>query len=165
MNDLVINVSHILTNLGEEIEVKGEKDFSPILTTFRELKFTRPVMFEIKARNVGNGLLVDGTFVAKIGLPCSRCLDHFSYTSQTSFEELFHLDGDNNFKVVNGMINVGPLAEQTIVMNMPVKTLCREDCRGLCPHCGANLNQEKGEHKHDQIPSRFSQLKDLLKGK
>ena len=162
MNQLLIDVSNILNQLGEEIELEGEKDFPAVLTSFREIRFTQPVKFKIKVRNVGSGLLVDGAFVASISFPCSRCLERFSYISRTTFEELFRFE-TNDLEIVDGSSDVGPLAEQSIVMNLPVKTLCAESCLGLCPQCGVNLNQEKCGCIRNQLDPRLSKLKDLLK--
>ena len=47
---------------------------------------------------------------------------------------------EDGYPVVNGKIDLSKIADDLIILNTPVAFLCREDCKGLCPTCGANLN-------------------------
>ena len=63
---------------------------------------------------------------------------------------------------------VDSIIEQTLDFNLPHKVLCNEDCEGLCPECGANLNKEtcscsETASDEDFIDPRFAKLKDLFK--
>ena len=68
---------------------------------------------------------------------CSRCLEAFEHT--TSRELDFDYEGDDPMKT----IDLGDDIRQEVIMDLPIKILCREDCRGICPACGVNLNFEK----------------------
>jgi uncharacterized protein len=62
----------------------------------------------------------------------------------------------------NHQIDLAPLAREYMLLDMPITPLCRPDCQGLCPVCGANRNRENCGHQPDPIDPRFSALKDLI---
>jgi uncharacterized protein len=105
--------------------------------------------FEIQ--RLGNELQVAGTVQATVGLQCSRCLASFSYRVDGTVEGAFGppakvAEGEHQHELAEDELEVEPLtgggadlrgviAEQ-IYLNLPLKPLCREDCPGICPHCG-----------------------------
>ena len=59
-------------------------------------------------------------------------------------------------------LDTGIILIERIVLELPLKALCTEDCRGLCPVCGINLNEKQCScHKEDTLDSRFAKLKDF----
>ncbi|MDR0848522.1 MAG: YceD family protein [Propionibacteriaceae bacterium] len=114
---------------------------------------------------VGDGVWVDGEASAEVDAQCSRCLTDFSYTTQAEIKELFvyedfaeqYADEDVSF-VKDDAIDLEPAIRDCLILDQPLVTLCRPDCQGLCPECGANLNDEP-EHSHpDTTDSRWSGL-------
>jgi uncharacterized protein len=102
----------------------------------------------------GRGLVIGGTFAGDVPLICSRCLERFRFETQDRFDlycevglptpagEERELDQDelDVTYLEEGRINTDHLLRENILLSLPVQPLCREDCRGLCPQCGANLN-------------------------
>ena len=62
-----------------------------------------------------------------------------------------------------GTIDLKEDVREAIILAFPLKPLCRPECRGLCPHCGRNLNEEKCECREEKIDPRLAKLKELLK--
>ena len=79
------------------------------------------------------------------------CIDH--HGTNTDYADRLLLD--------DGAVDLSELARETFILNMPSKTLCREDCRGLCSGCGVNLNYEKCRCKKEVDP-RLAALAKLL---
>ena len=72
---------------------------------------------------------------------------------------------DNELLVPAGAVNIdisGPVCE-ALALELPLKPLCKADCRGLCPVCGANRNETVCECKIERADSRWDALRDLLK--
>lgn len=98
-------------------------------------------------------LLLTCKVKTKVLLECSRCLDLYPQELEFSYEEVyteepFRIIGklteeDFKYTIENNMVNVSKSVRENIIMNLPIKPLCREDCKGLCPICGKNLNREK----------------------
>jgi uncharacterized protein len=71
-------------------------------------------------------------------------------------------DEDLDFETYKGEeFDLGNYLREIIAMSLPVKVLCREDCKGLCSNCGANLNLRICSCKDDWVDSRFTVLRDL----
>ncbi len=112
------------------------------------------VQAELRLGRSGRGLVIGGTFVGDVALICSRCLEPFRFQAQDRFDLYCELQlqgppgeqrelGEDELDVTyleEGRINTDHLLRENILLSLPVQPLCREDCRGLCPHCGTNLN-------------------------
>ncbi len=101
---------------------------------------------------------------------CDRCLDPFSqtldadyrviYTSDRSFVEM---DEDIRFIAPDeSEIDITDDIRETVLLAVPIKLLCKQDCKGLCPNCGANLNYEHCNCQTHSIDPRWEALKKLL---
>ena len=102
------------------------------------------------------GILVRGEFTTGCHLVCGRCLEPFSQTLQFRTEEEFSpsidiASGDSltlpedaaSFKIDDHhVLDLTELVRQHSLLAAPMKPLCKPDCAGLCPRCGANLNQD-----------------------
>ncbi len=112
------------------------------------------------------GLLLQGTFGAKTQLDCVRCLDPFSQSLKWSITDLYAFDkrsiSESNLLVPeNGQIDLEPLLREYALLEIPINPVCKPECKGLCPVCGANLNKTDCGHRPESS-SPFSALKDLL---
>lgn len=120
--------------------------------------FDGPVAYEVTVTNTGSALLVTGTAKASASCPCSRCLEPVAYDLEGDIEGFFLLDpnerdefaesedapGEDEFDVLpaDHIIDLEPLISAALIVAMDGQPLCSEDCKGLCPVCGANLNEE-----------------------
>jgi len=114
------------------------------------------------------GLLLQGNFQSDLDLECVRCLDPFSHNIKWSFTDLYAFDkrsiSESNLLVPeDGQIDLEPLMREYALLEIPIKPLCRPDCKGLCPVCGENRNRVDCGHGTDDPSSPFSALKDQLK--
>lgn len=80
---------------------------------------------------------VEGEIVFTLKGACTRCLADTEKTFSAEFNEIF---GEDGYPIVNGKIDLSKMVDDIIITNTPVAFLCKEDCKGLCPVCGANLN-------------------------
>jgi uncharacterized protein len=97
------------------------------------------------------GLLIQGDFTAVISSTCVRCLTDINLSIQTSFSELYAFKEDyateSDLLVPdNGYIDLQPLLIEYLLVEIPIKPICNENCLGLCPVCGCNLNTTNCEH-------------------
>ena len=111
------------------------------------------------------GILVQGELQVGLTDECARCLDPVSRDVTFKLEELFAYPTplDNEFSVNDaGILDLGPLVRDEVFIALGSSVLCRPDCKGLCPHCGENLNNTTCDCESDAIDPRFAQLKELL---
>lgn len=170
MADLKCDITDILDQAGEEIVFSGSFDLDSVMIGERKLKFNTPVFAEGILRNVGHGILAEGKYQTTIVNECSRCLDEFDQELTGKVEELFVLDtskysSENRevFPITNRIIDIEPAIYQLVITEIPFKPLCKNDCAGICPTCGKNLNKETHDCKEEAIDIRMSKLKDIFK--
>jgi uncharacterized protein len=134
------------------------------------------VQGEVRLLRIQRTILVKCTLSTELELTCSRCLTPFRYPVKLSFEEEYLPTID----VVSGApvplpeeagpftideyhtIDLNEAIRQYSLMAAPMKPLCREDCPGLCPNCGHNLNLGRCECPVQTIDPRWSELTKLL---
>ncbi|MGE4427644.1 MAG: DUF177 domain-containing protein [Solirubrobacteraceae bacterium] len=105
------------------------------------------------ARMLGGGWSMRLRFDATISGPCMRCLQPTSAAVDVDSRELDERSGDAQLDspyVDGDTLDVVRWANDGLVLALPARVLCREDCRGLCPECGADLNADP-EHRHEGV--------------
>ena len=119
---------------------------------------------------------VTGRASTKLELVCSRCAEPFEMPFLADFELRYvpfventgegeREIGDEDLTTAfhrEGVLDVIDLLREQFMLALPMKPLCREDCRGLCPECGANLNRTECGHKPTWEDPRLTPLKGLL---
>jgi uncharacterized protein len=125
-----------------------------------------PLQISGVVRNKAGVLQLEGTASAQLELCCDRCQKlfrrkkeiplHFILAQELADEE------ENEIVLLDGNeVDVGDLAFTAFVLEMDTKNLCSEDCKGLCPGCGVNLNEEACRCK-PEVDSRWAALSQLL---
>jgi uncharacterized protein len=135
------------------------KTYAPGSIDFHSAEFRQADPLEVRATaELVNGQIhIFGNLHTRIELVCARCLDPvieevsrdfdllYSPMNSIARDEEMHLkndDADVAFFEGDGLFLADVLAEQ-VNLAIPMKVICRSDCRGLCPHCGTNLNHEE----------------------
>lgn len=98
---------------------------------------------------------------------CDRCASPLHRESRLPIEHILvaslnREDADDLILVEDGRLSLDELVQADLVLSMPMKILCREDCRGLCPVCGKNLNEGLCGCRTESVDPRLAVLKDLL---
>lgn len=161
-----IDLKQLFEIVGEVMPVDYELDLKEY-ELFGTCPFCQPVQvkgqIENKAGVVSLGMDVD--FVLRVN--CDRCLDEFERVFHYSFEHVLvtelNTDNDEYILVEQFQLDLDELVLSDILLNLPSKLLCSEDCKGLCSHCGQNLNRGSCECKDSFVDPRFAVLGELLK--
>jgi uncharacterized protein len=104
-----------------------------------------------------------GSIEAVLPLRCARCLRDTSAAFSLDVSERFKKDADDELlRFENDTVDLKPIMIAILLLNIPMKTLCEDECKGLCGKCGFNLNE--GEHDCDgaEIDPRFAALKPFI---
>ena len=158
MNDkLLIDVSRL--------DKEGE-DFEDVLDdAVLDLndEFLRPfarIRYAIFAQLLGRELLVRGSLEQDFEAVCSRCGGDFDFTVKVpSFTTSLEVDEKSEF------VDLTDEIRESIILHLPTYPVCREDCRGICPTCGKNLNEGDCSCVADRGDDRWNVLDSLRKDK
>ncbi len=120
--------------------------------------------------NIGRtpqGLLVTGRFSGDTSMECVRCLKEFNHSLVWDMTELYAFNekstSDSGLLVPeDAQIDLQPLIREYALLEVPIKPICKPDCKGLCPVCGQDLNLADCGHRPQEDDSPFSVLKNLL---
>jgi uncharacterized protein len=142
-----------------------------------DYRVAAPVQIAIDVERAGDGAFtVRGTIRTTLELACSRCLDPFEVPVDASFE-LRYLPQTLNAGVGereiaaddlgtayyrDGVLDLVELLREQFQLALPMKPLCSEACRGMCPHCGTNLNRTECACGPQWDDPRLAALKSLL---
>jgi uncharacterized protein len=113
-----------------------------------------PIKGTVKLLRTNRSILVTGSLDTATRVECSRCLQKYKHPLQIEIEEEYFLTRDPVSGVAlpppgeagaflideNHILDLSEAIRQYTIMALPMKPICREDCAGLCPHCGRNLN-------------------------
>jgi uncharacterized protein len=137
--------------IGSFRELDFEFDEVTLLSEFQLNDFEGTV----RINRTPQGLLLDGRFTGKVVGQCVRCLEDHDQRLETEFQELFayhsrHTRDEEYFVPEDGFIDLEPLVYENMIIDIPIRTLCKPDCKGLCLECGTNLNLSTCEHNLNQ---------------
>ncbi|MBC7324073.1 MAG: DUF177 domain-containing protein [Moorella sp. (in: Bacteria)] len=117
--------------------------------------------------------MVKGQVATTLELTCDRCLDVFRYSILAPLEEEYAAaagfpaatadgEGRETRPLEGDFINLKLAVEETLILALPMKQLCRENCEGLCPRCGCNLNTGTCRCEKKMVDPRLVVLEELL---
>ncbi len=101
---------------------------------------------------------------------CDRCLDEFDQDFAAEIEQHYHMGpgellDDDIIRIAEDTteIDINPVIAEMMLLNHPLKMLCNEECKGICPNCGAHLNHEACRCTEVPIDPRWEKLRGLIK--
>lgn len=141
-----------------------------------DFTFISPVKYELHVKKYEDGIHLKGIVSSDLSLLCSRCLDDFKYPIRAVFdvditqksslqdEDEVELKGEDLdvYFFENNEIDLNPLVYEEVLLNIPMKPLCREECQGLCDSCGKNRNYETCSCDKKQDTPLGEKLKSFL---
>lgn len=165
---MLLDVRPILHEPGKHLDFRFQLDLSDVELAGR-YPISRPVAVEGTVRNTAGVLELELAGRSMLDAVCDRCGKSFDQEKEVPFrcllaEELQNEDNDEIVLLENGQVDVGDLARTAFLLGMDTKTLCSEDCKGLCPRCGADLNLGPCSCKKETDP-RLAVLAKLLENK
>ena len=166
---MLINVARIKNEAQSSMELDITEQVDTAACGFPELVLQGPLRFTGKVVNAAPYLQLSGRLSAVLELGCSRCLQAItrsfdvdiaeSYTNKTEVAD--EDDGGEVILFEGDEIDITPVMLNALFGELPMHPLCRQDCRGLCPECGADLNLGACACKQDDIDIRLEKLKTL----
>ena len=129
----------------------------------------------VRLMHTNTGIIVHGKLRAQMQMNCARCLEPIAVPLEVSLEEVFaptidiftgkSITPDEEDRALwideHHILDLSEVTRQGVLLAAPMSVTCREDCRGLCPHCGQNLNEGKCDCEPEPDP-RWGPLLDLL---
>ena len=148
---MIIELESVFNTDGLKIPFDYELSLSGI-TVSGLTPVTEPVKVSGYVENKAGIVNLKASAALKYEAPCDRCaenvISHFSFpVEHTLVVALESGDNDDFLEVPNMRLNLDELVEEDVNLALPTKYLCNDDCKGLCPICGKNLNKSQCDCK------------------
>ncbi|MFT4113688.1 YceD family protein [Silvibacterium sp.] len=151
---------------GEEVAQTGDLAVKGRADVIEEHRGPRDIVSDIRLR---------ASYKGKVEIGCARCLEPVPHAVSGEFDLIFRpidAEKDGGEHAISaseteigyyqgGGLSLEDVLREQVLLSLPVRTLCREDCKGLCPHCGRDLNSESCTCEAALSDPRWSALSDL----
>ncbi|MFO7154943.1 MAG: DUF177 domain-containing protein [Caldicoprobacter oshimai] len=161
MIKLVIDVSDILKEKGSSKEFSGSQPLEDIIYQGERIGLLGPVSVSGHITNTGKLLVLDADAVAKLSLQCARCTKRYDKELEFSFTARLSKVGDPEdpdiFLYEGEVVDLKDIILEFLLLELPMRRQCSEECKGLCPYCGRDLNieqcqcEENVEHQEERV--------------
>ena len=162
---MIINLDPIFSNEGSLQEIKYNLDLSEE-NVYGSYPMKTPA--EIKGKVFNNVGIVELEADVNVCLDaeCDRCAKRFSFPFSAKVSHIIvrSLNDDDNDSFIladSSQLDLDSIVREDVLLPLPIKFLCSEDCKGLCPHCGKDLNEGPCSCKKEVDP-RLAALQQLL---
>jgi DUF177 domain-containing protein len=167
-----LNLWGFLEGSEDILRFQGQLEYGSLNLSDRDVEIIEPIEYK------GEIFKADGDKVIHLDVQytyserCSRCLQPSTDKIKTSLYGKL-LEGRNDLKdeddgyeeilfYENGVLILDEYILEQVIVSLPIKTLCKDDCKGLCSKCGRDLNKEKCDCVHEDIDPRLEKLKDFF---
>lgn len=130
----------------------------------------REAEYDLTLTSAGDTITVEGVIRLELNVDCNRCLENFVYYLEAGFQEVYFdrdvppqgSKGAEWIPFQGDTIDITPQAVQSILVDLPMRFLCSDNCLGLCPVCGTNLNKNQCTCEQSDVDPRLAKLKELI---
>ncbi|HZI48791.1 MAG TPA: DUF177 domain-containing protein [Pyrinomonadaceae bacterium] len=167
-----IELENLEGGKGDFVHVYNPEDLNPV---DERIKLGGPARVNGKIRLAGNEVFVNGHVDTQAQVECDRCLKPVEIPVSADFE-LEYITGSEyessgvaelteaemSVSVFDGeAVDVDEIVKEQILLAVPTRMLCREDCKGICPQCGTDRNTGECNCVTEEIDPRWAALKNL----
>jgi uncharacterized protein len=135
--------------------------------------FPEPIEVKLAATKSGDEIVFQGRIAAPVEMECARCLEMFESDVNPRMQFVIQLldisepqpSDDDDFVILpktSGEYDISQRVREAILLELPLKPLCSDGCKGLCPMCGVNLNEDECDCTPDKTDDRWNSLKQLF---
>lgn len=161
------DLTQLISQKINEVKIDSILEFSKDDELSRNESYKlAPVMVTGAIKMNGRNFSLDLHYDSKWTFFCGRCLDETEYVVEGEIKRSIvkerHDAEDDLVYVESAVIDLYDVIYNDIVLNLPTQVICDDDCKGLCPDCGVNLNIESCTCEDEKVDPRFEKLKNLF---
>ena len=167
MMKVILTISQIIGKTGESMEVSFSENVENTMGYPDVVCFSEPVVIKGVLTNTKKGILFEADGNTEAVYLCSRCLERVKVPIQFNINEMFYPSGSvENEKEAETFcddeMDLTDVIQRSILENLPMKVVCKEECKGLCPKCGKNLNEGDCDCNDTEFDPRLESLRTLF---
>ena len=166
-----LDLSRLFDKTVYKVQISETLDVEKIEIADKTLNLIKPIKIDGEIKKTGDDNILEANIICEYTEYCDRCLKKFpnkvetvlsgrlvemskKNEAQDDVENLIFVEGDN--------VHLDELVISSLLLSLPMKSLCDEGCKGLCPVCGIDLNKEQCDCEANDIDPRLAKLRELL---
>ena len=161
-----VDISSILKVDDASLNVEFNGSIENFESTYDDLFFGEPIEFKGTFVNIGGIIKLYGRLITGYSVKCSRFLRAIKKDIVVDIKEDFteedKFDKDEAYTYQGKIIELDKVLKDNIILNLPAKQICTEECKGLCSICGGNLNEKDCKCSEDEVNPRMAVLKNFF---
>ncbi len=146
-----LNIADIINVQGAVKPVSMIKETFEMPESFADMKLNKPIRLEGEVESDRGNIYLSGILTTELKAPCNRCMCETIYHMETEVTESFE-------SVVKSTVDLFPVIVETVLVSLPMKVLCHEECKGICSACGQNLNEKSCDCDLEYTDPRLEKL-------
>ena len=168
---MIIDISKVVKSINKEVSEEVSIEMNSFESRLGEFPILQksPVVLHIQNQE-NKTLFITGSVDITVGIPCGRCLEEvpthicFDIDKKLDIEDSVLVDDEmeENDYLIGFELDVDKLVYAEILVNWPMKVLCKEDCEGICKVCGANLNKGDCGCQRTELDPRMAAIQDIF---
>ena len=168
---MIIDISKVVKSINKEVSEEVSIELTSFESRLGEFPILQksPVVLTITNQE-NKRLLIQGSVDVKLAIPCGRCLEevptpiHFEIDKELTItdEGIVDEEMEETAYLIGFELDVDKLVYAEILVNWPMKVLCKEDCEGICKVCGANLNKGDCGCQRTELDPRMAAIQDIF---
>ncbi len=177
---LKVNVTNLLKKVFSQEKLSAHLDIAVGESGLVEKSDRGDFDLDVKLESSPDGIRVKGRLAGSVAMQCTRCLEGYRQELDIAVDEFYRRPGmgalsadgrqlpgpevqeEDEYVIEEGVIDLNVLVNDAVLLALPMKRLCREDCKGLCQYCGSDLNRGDCGCVAEDIDPRMEVLKTLL---
>lgn len=169
---MLISLSEIMNTKDKVEQVLAPIEMEKFIFEGHSYEFAWKDPVNLTITNLGNKeVLIEGSVKLSIFILCSRCLKKLEYPMDISIDKEvdFKLTKEERAKeldeanyIIDFNLDVDILIKDEIIVSLPMSQLCSDECKGICMHCGTNLNEGSCDCDNTVLDPRMSAIRDIF---
>jgi uncharacterized protein len=168
---VILDLTDVCSCENKELTKEAVIELTSFDSKLGVFPFIEKKPFELRIVNEENkDLLIHGETDVRIAIPCDRCLEEVPTDFHLVFDKKFLLeDADTSEEEMDEadymkgfQLDIDKMVYDEILVNWPMKVLCREDCKGICKKCGTNLNVKTCDCEKSELDPRMAAIQDIF---
>ena len=160
----LINIADLLRHPGSSRDVAFTAPLAAVTVLDASVPGGTEAAVALRLESLNDGLTVTGTISSRWHGSCRRCLEPTTGPLEAHVNEVYspHPVSDEVWPLPTDQLDLYPLVSEALALELPLAPVCRPECQGLCPECGANRNRVDCGHRPNAGDLRWTALRDLF---
>ncbi|MBQ2897603.1 MAG: DUF177 domain-containing protein [Clostridia bacterium] len=163
---MLLDISAVLKSSMEKLKFENEIDVNDVDFSEFDANFPESVKVSGNVKNVVGVVELSAHVDCTYATTCSRCGENITKNLSFDFEQTYvkeqTAEAEDALTLEGKTIDLKDIVCKNIVLELPLKQLCKEDCKGICQQCGTNLNHKQCDCKTEYFNPQFEILKGLF---